>query len=1027
MARLPAGSPLEGDGQTVPDASTRVFQFGFPSRPEDVTVHVNGERVDPSLYVVAIQPSGAGGTVTFPRRPQVPAPQPLAQGDTVRIGRDTVVRRSTGFRDGLAQASAVELHAAYVQRVLEEVVDQLRRHNSVIVNVQGIRGFALDGGPGVDLDDMDEAARRTIEGSAVTMQLEDERRLVLRDHNGSILVSVDIGEVHEVGTHTWARNSADDAAVKAALDAILQLPALRTMAGNNALAIHGNSANIRTNTQAIEDEGARIDALENGQEAVRRDQLIGTAAQRIVVSDTNTWYALNGTLPAGWETDTTSLFSVLVRELPEDDAKHSWKLSDLAARTRVVRSGVSATAPANQALTFDGAGSEHFLFGADSSGDWYFASRQRGTYFVSGWVGRLLAGVAAQDKDGNALGQVTTVKASDSVDLAFSNGVLTVTSLATGLPAGGSDGEFLGRVAGEPAWVPAPAGTGGTPAPAVTSWRNDGVRSAVRAAQTGAADSFPVDTSTPPNPTWATLATATLTSAQSGEVMVVARGEGIVPRTTTDNRRTYCQFRVVRTRGSTPTVLLTSTDYARHIGPGDYGATSDIADAVMAVPDLAEAGDVYTLEVRGLVQSVANVQIAYAEDTNKLWVLSRGGAGGTGLSREEVLGIVLDEEAKFAPDTVLADGSVSFTLSGDEYALAENLDFAIRGTQWRLNMGDTLYDAGDDTMSWEFSKRSGGNITQEEWDTLMRFHMQLGADFRRALSSSVVLNSGVGETEGNGEWRDVTENPVANGAVNSVFLREPVGPENLLPGGGTVNQYPAATNSSGGREWRSPATEAQMNAGTPGVLVDAAQAKRYADAEAAASGRSSFRREQALAADLAIGFKALSSTGDTWSDWQDLASITVGLGEVGLVSLTAKMDMEMTSNNQRPLVETRIYRERTGGNLELGMTQAYVRNLTGSFRNDVWESASQNSAVTFSVSDEAESGDVYKVQGRAITESASGAIPTGNWKAATCAIAIASMGGLKGDKGDAGLEVETYTEAAFGSVTRRNGVLYVIT
>ena len=157
---------------------------------------------------------------------------------------------------------------------------------------------------------------------------------------------------------------------------------------------------------------------------------------------------------------------------------------------------------------------------------------------------------------------------------------------------------------------------------AESPWRNNGVRSSATEVASGATAG-----------TWSAapvvLSTATITSSQTGEALLIADGRAVIP-TTTDNNPSYVRFSIWMQRGAgAKTKIIESVDYPRvRSTPGDGAggvtlAASAVGDANFTMPVTVQAGDVYTLELETLVTKTASAAVAVATGDAHLWIVSR--------------------------------------------------------------------------------------------------------------------------------------------------------------------------------------------------------------------------------------------------------------------------------------------------------------------------------------------------------------------------------------------------------------------
>lgn len=134
------------------------------------------------------------------------------------------------------------------------------------------------------------------------------------------------------------------------------------------------------------------------------------------------------------------------------------------------------------------------------------------------------------------------------------------------------------------------------------------------------------------------------------------------------------------------------------------------------------------------------------------------------------------------------------------------------------------------------------------------------------------------------------------------------------------------------------------------------------------AGRSATRRRSALAADATVQLP----TSDSYSGWEDLAEITVGAAEAGVILLEGEVQ-GVAQNTTPPGGGNRIYVDvriqRTRGAATTTRTQIesiYLRNNTQGNAN--FNAASTQFDFPIAYDDDALEGDVYKVQVRYIQQ-----------------------------------------------------------
>ena len=184
MARIQSGLDLSIDFNIV-DVNLRSFSFNFQvQRAEDVEVLHEGVPLEANRYAVTLRVGGAGGSVRLLAAGEVSNPVVLTAGETVRVQRNTTVRRGAAFgSQGYAQAIASEAEASLNQQVLEELADRLISHATVllsstqlaeILRTTGISNIA-DGA--VDFDalamTLAQAIRNGIESGSLSLSGDD--------------------------------------------------------------------------------------------------------------------------------------------------------------------------------------------------------------------------------------------------------------------------------------------------------------------------------------------------------------------------------------------------------------------------------------------------------------------------------------------------------------------------------------------------------------------------------------------------------------------------------------------------------------------------------------------------------------------------------------------------------------------------------------------------------------------------------------------------------------------------------------
>ena len=169
MARIQAGTRLEIT-YAVGASLGRTYGFDWAvGDGGDVSVDLKGAAVDrASAYEVELAVGGAGGQVRFFTPGEYSGAVTLAEGDEVRVFRDTEARERAAFApNGYATSNAVRVMAGHVHRVLEELASRLETHGRIILGndevnalittalAAGVKAYALAQGREIALGDTD--------------------------------------------------------------------------------------------------------------------------------------------------------------------------------------------------------------------------------------------------------------------------------------------------------------------------------------------------------------------------------------------------------------------------------------------------------------------------------------------------------------------------------------------------------------------------------------------------------------------------------------------------------------------------------------------------------------------------------------------------------------------------------------------------------------------------------------------------------------------------------------------------------
>ena len=399
--------------------ANRQVPFTFPvSEAAQVSVVYNGADVPRTAFDVTVDLNRRGGTITFRTTVETGSPITLVSGQTGRIYRDTEVRRRTSFPlSGAVQGAAVERLAEHTNQVTQELAARVETHRTI---VEGDDAFVRPS----QLPALVRANQRT----------DDEvKDLVVNTLQG--------GEGHADSDLDWA-GTRDDLhgelrRERVNLGHMAKDPSdpskLEDAAGWRS-AIEVPPA---VDTGPLSD---RITDLESFEEAIRRDDVLGTAS--ILMSQANIAYAM-GTqsnpvrLPARDESTTVTF---RVTEVGEPDAEHTFRIAQLWDAGSVTGDGGSLTTANGVELTNEDTGGDHrFRFGVDTQGDLFFAG-DTGTagprFGVTATLHTLRAGLSVRDSDGTtALGRdhtLDTLREGTGIDFSRTGDTLTIAATATG-------------------------------------------------------------------------------------------------------------------------------------------------------------------------------------------------------------------------------------------------------------------------------------------------------------------------------------------------------------------------------------------------------------------------------------------------------------------------------------------------------------------------------------------------------------------------------------------------------------------
>ena len=170
-------------------------------------------------------------------------------------------------------------------------------------------------------------------------------------------------------------------------------------------------------------------------------------------------------------------------------------------------------------------------------------------------------------------------------------------------------------------------GGGGSVAPADFSISSAGPTSAVSLTTPSIAGTV----SSPQWTAWTSVGTFPLPASQAGPVLLAAkvRAERTTPVPTGGGDRIFTQARIVRTRGSTDTVLVVQDIYGpRNVNTVSVQTASKAVSSFMLGHDTAQENDTYKVEVRVSSQSTSRtIQFDIANNGLSVFSVSGGGLG----------------------------------------------------------------------------------------------------------------------------------------------------------------------------------------------------------------------------------------------------------------------------------------------------------------------------------------------------------------------------------------------------------------
>ena len=170
-------------------------------------------------------------------------------------------------------------------------------------------------------------------------------------------------------------------------------------------------------------------------------------------------------------------------------------------------------------------------------------------------------------------------------------------------------------------------GGGGSVAPADFSISSVGPTSAVSLTTPSIAGTV----SSPQWTAWTSVGTFPLPASQAGPVLLAAkvRAERTTPVPTGGGDRIFTQARIVRTRGSTDTILVVQDIYGpRNVNTPSVQTASKAVSSFMLGHDTAQENDTYKVEVRVSSQSTSRtIQFDIANNGLSVFSVSGGGLG----------------------------------------------------------------------------------------------------------------------------------------------------------------------------------------------------------------------------------------------------------------------------------------------------------------------------------------------------------------------------------------------------------------
>ena len=208
----------------VDQPTQRQYTFDFaPGTGSAVVVKVNDVVIAADRYTVEIAVGGQGGSITFLASMQTTEPVMLAMDDVIVIERDTEVRLDQVFgASGYASSAAVQLLAAYFQRVDEELTARTETHAEIHIGEGDVQPFALLGTPErarvfISLQDLVEADRIWVEQSLDYNRIEWDagaETLTLGANDGRSEI-IDLSSLGSQGDHAYTDAKARAQAVAA--------------------------------------------------------------------------------------------------------------------------------------------------------------------------------------------------------------------------------------------------------------------------------------------------------------------------------------------------------------------------------------------------------------------------------------------------------------------------------------------------------------------------------------------------------------------------------------------------------------------------------------------------------------------------------------------------------------------------------------------------------------------------------------------------------------------------------------------